>query len=191
MESGLEEFGIVDDEGPGADSAPGAQGTLPPPPGAPDHVKPTHTPGGTVIPSADVLPEVLTNVPLFAGLLPAHLRRMATANRLNIDAKHGNVDRLLPSLSESERRYDLVVLDPPRGGVGREGAAHIARIARERIVYISCDPATLARDLEAMLEVRPTLEIQSLRVFDMMPMTSEVESVVTLFDPGAPALASP
>ena len=80
MESGLEEFGIVDDEGPSA--APGAQGSLPPaPPGTPQEIQPTHTPGGTIIPSNDVLPEVLTNVPLFKGLLPAHLRRMATVSR--------------------------------------------------------------------------------------------------------------
>jgi 23S rRNA (uracil1939-C5)-methyltransferase len=118
------------------------------------------------------------------------LRRLANAHRLGIDAKHGNVDKLLPALDETAKRYDVVVLDPPRGGVGREGAAQIARTALERIVYISCDPATLARDLEAMLEARPGLRVEHLRVFDMMPMTSEVESVVTLVAGPAPAMRS-
>jgi CRP-like cAMP-binding protein len=82
MASGLEEFGIVDDEASdaGAPSIIRDAKTPPPPPGVPTELPMTHTPGGTRIPSNDVLPEVLSGVPLFSGLLPAHLRRMATVS---------------------------------------------------------------------------------------------------------------
>ena len=113
------------------------------------------------------------------------LRGMAREHNLPVDARRANVDRLLPQLVDDEERFDVVLLDPPRGGVGREGAAAIARLAKRRIVYVSCDPATLARDLEAMLEANPTLRVVEARVFDLMPMTAEVETVVVLEPGGA------
>ncbi len=49
---------------------------------------------------------------------------------------------------------DLIVVDPPRIGLGPETTAQLARIAAPAIVYVSCDPATLARDLAHLLELR-------------------------------------
>ncbi len=72
---------------------------------------------------------------------------------------------------------DLVVLDPPRTGA-RDACERIARTRSvKRVVYVSCDRATLARDLELLA---PVFEISSVDVFEMFPHTSHVETVVAL-----------
>lgn len=75
-------------------------------------------------------------------------------------------------------RFDLVVLDPPRAGLGVGPARDLARVARGRTIYVACDPATLARDLAALVGLGHALV--DLAVFDMMPMTPEVEVVAVL-----------
>ncbi|WP_026400655.1 class I SAM-dependent RNA methyltransferase [Actinomadura rifamycini] len=76
------------------------------------------------------------------------------------------------------RRADLVVLDPPRTGAGRDVVEHITRLAGRKIAYVSCDPATLARDLAYFGERGWTLD--TLRAFDAFPMTRHVELLATL-----------
>lgn len=76
------------------------------------------------------------------------------------------------------QRFDLVVLDPPRGGLGLRPAADLARVADGRVIYVSCDPATLVRDLGPLLA--DGRRIVDVTVFDTMPMTPEVEVIVTL-----------
>ncbi|WP_207945400.1 class I SAM-dependent RNA methyltransferase [Actinomadura sp. 7K534] len=79
---------------------------------------------------------------------------------------------------ERVRRADVVVLDPPRAGAGREVVEQITRLAGRKIAYVSCDPATLARDLAYFGERGWTLE--TLRAFDAYPMTQHVECLATL-----------
>ncbi|GGV06694.1 putative RNA methyltransferase [Actinomadura cremea] len=76
------------------------------------------------------------------------------------------------------RRADVVVLDPPRTGAGRDVVEHITRLAGRKIAYVSCDPATLARDLAYFGERGWTLD--TLRAFDAFPMTRHVELLATL-----------
>jgi 23S rRNA (uracil1939-C5)-methyltransferase len=106
------------------------------------------------------------------------MRGMAEAAGLPINPKHGSAPNLLASLHERGFRYDVVVVDPPRAGLGQASAAHLAAVAETRLVYVSCDPATLARDLKVL--VQGGLRIVDVTVFDMMPMTAEVEVAVTL-----------
>ncbi len=107
------------------------------------------------------------------------LQRLVERERLPIVAKRGKVERLLANLAEAgEQRYDVVVLDPPRAGIGEESARHLAQVAQQRIVYVSCDPATLARDLAVLVE--HGFALVDVTTFDMMPMTAEVETVATL-----------
>ena len=73
---------------------------------------------------------------------------------------------------------DCVVLDPPRAGLGTEGVAALAKIGPKRIVYVSCDPATLARDLAAM--VAAGYEISVVSLFDLFPQTFHIETLVQL-----------
>lgn len=73
---------------------------------------------------------------------------------------------------------DVVVLDPPRAGLGRAAADVLAASAARRVVYLSCDPATLARDLARFDPVRWTLA--RVRGFDLFPQTPHVEALAVL-----------
>lgn len=73
---------------------------------------------------------------------------------------------------------DLIVVDPPRIGLGPETTAQLARIAAPAIVYVSCDPATLARDLRAL--AGSSHVIQSVALVDLFPQTFHLETVVEL-----------
>ena len=75
-------------------------------------------------------------------------------------------------------RPDVVVVDPPRKGCSPEVLETIAKMSPDRVVYVSCDPATLARDCAAMKELG--YEVGRLSAVDMFPRTTHVESVVLL-----------
>ncbi|WP_033408878.1 class I SAM-dependent RNA methyltransferase [Nonomuraea coxensis] len=72
-------------------------------------------------------------------------------------------------------RADLVVVDPPRAGLGREVVERVAALEATRVVYVSCDPATFARDLKWLGE--RGYRLAGLRAFDAFPMTHHVECV--------------
>ena len=75
-------------------------------------------------------------------------------------------------------RADVAVVDPPRKGLNADAIEALARMAPRRIVYVSCDPATLARDVALLKEKGFTLE--NAQAFDLFPRCAHVESVVTL-----------
>ncbi|WP_308250820.1 class I SAM-dependent RNA methyltransferase [Nonomuraea rhizosphaerae] len=75
-------------------------------------------------------------------------------------------------------RADIIVVDPPRAGLGREVVDRIASLEATRIVYVSCDPATLARDLAWFGD--HGYPLTDLRAFDAFPMTHHVECVALL-----------
>jgi tRNA/tmRNA/rRNA uracil-C5-methylase (TrmA/RlmC/RlmD family) len=82
---------------------------------------------------------------------------------------------------QSPRRFDCIVLDPPRTGVTSGVMEEIVRLAPKTIVYVSCDPQTLARDLGRM---NPSpYRIASVAGFDMFPQTYHFETVVKLTAP--------
>jgi 23S rRNA (uracil1939-C5)-methyltransferase len=74
------------------------------------------------------------------------------------------------------KRPDLVLTNPPRTGMDSRVTTALERHGPERIVYVSCDPATLARDIARL----PTYTIVGIRAFDLFPQTAHVETVVTL-----------
>ncbi|HEY1210677.1 MAG TPA: 23S rRNA (uracil(1939)-C(5))-methyltransferase RlmD [Terracidiphilus sp.] len=73
---------------------------------------------------------------------------------------------------------ELIVVDPPRTGLGAETCALLATIAAPALVYVSCDPATLARDLRAL--IASGYKIQSITLADLFPQTFHMETVVLL-----------
>jgi 23S rRNA (uracil1939-C5)-methyltransferase len=70
---------------------------------------------------------------------------------------------------------ELILLDPPRAGLGKEICTHLASIAAPAIVYISCDPATLARDLQSLLQFE--YSVQTIHLVDLFPQTFHMEIV--------------
>lgn len=94
----------------------------------------------------------------------------------------GEVEVLAPQLLAEGLRPDVVVVDPPRKGCEESALAAFVEMAPRRIVYVSCNPATLARDL-AWLGARGyrTLEVQPV---DMFPHTAHVECVAVLVREG-------
>jgi len=78
----------------------------------------------------------------------------------------------------SSERPDLIVVDPPRIGLGAEVTSLLVRIAAPTMVYVSCDPATLARDLRGLIAGGYTIE--RLALADLFPQTYHLETVVQL-----------
>ena len=106
------------------------------------------------------------------GLLNARLNDVG--DRLTYMAEP--VERALPRLAGV---VDRLVLDPPRAGCESAVSAWLALAGPERVVYVSCDPATLARDLHVLVASGP-YELESLEIVDMFPQTHHVESVASL-----------
>jgi len=96
----------------------------------------------------------------------------------NISLYEGAVEVILPEIAAQIKPIDLVVLDPPRAGLNAKARQALTDLAPEQVIYISCDPSTLARDLKHLTEAGYAL--QSLHAFDMFPQTAHVETVVEL-----------
>ena len=98
--------------------------------------------------------------------------RLNIAELTNVEFMEGRVEALLPQL---DRPIDLAVLDPPRQGCRPDALMTLIELAPLRVVYVSCDPATLARDARKLAEGGyQLLEVQPV---DMFPQTYHVESV--------------
>ncbi len=72
---------------------------------------------------------------------------------------------------------ELVVVDPPRAGLGKEVCALLVEVGAASIVYVSCDPATLARDLQSLLHF---YSIKEMHMVDLFPQTFHMEAVTFL-----------
>ena len=76
------------------------------------------------------------------------------------------------------RRPDVVVVDPPRGGLGDRVVRSLVRVDAPRVTYVSCDPATLARDLVPLLAAG--YRVEEVHLVDLFPQTYHIESIVQL-----------
>jgi 23S rRNA (uracil1939-C5)-methyltransferase len=88
------------------------------------------------------------------------------------------LDFLRRNRAQREPRPDLIVLDPPRAGLDPETTQFLNQIHAPEMIYVSCDPATLARDLKALTQER--FELHSLTLVDMFPQTYHLETVARL-----------
>lgn len=138
--------------------------------------------------------DLYCGVGLFAGALADRVGEdgavlgIESAKQAVLDARHNlaelenvriecdKVETLLPRTGITST--DLIVLDPPRAGAGRETVRHLAGLAARRIAYVACDPAALARDLAFFRE--GGYRVVSLRAFDLFPMTHHFECVAIL-----------
>lgn len=90
----------------------------------------------------------------------------------------GEAEKVAPELIEKGYSADTVVLDPPRKGCGEELIHAVGKMRPARIVYVSCDCATMARDAKKFTEYG--YELKEVHVFDQFPQTSHVESAALL-----------
>ena len=90
----------------------------------------------------------------------------------------GPVEDVLTKLLESGKHFDLVVLDPPRAGMHKRARPALVALAPPRIIYVSCNPVTLADDLEVLSTAGYLVE--DVQPVDMFPQTPHCEVVVEL-----------
>lgn len=111
---------------------------------------------------------------------PAAGRELAAALR-RLGPRHRSVTAVILNFLRDavlqREQPELVVLDPPRAGAGAEVCELLARLAPREIVYVSCDPVTLGRDV-AILQAKYTME--QLHMVDLFPQTYHQEAVVKL-----------
>ena len=89
----------------------------------------------------------------------------------NVKIHTGDVARLITRFATA----DVIVLDPPREGAGKDVIEHCAGLSPRTIVYVACDPAALARDAAYLRDCG--YELAAMRAFDLFPMTHHIESV--------------
>jgi 23S rRNA (uracil1939-C5)-methyltransferase len=99
-----------------------------------------------------------------------------------VEFRQGSVEEMI----EPGERFDAVILDPPRAGASPAALSALLSVQPSRIVYVSCDPATLARDCAAI--VARGYRLATVQPVDMFPQTAHVEAVACLVqtDPSAP-----
>ena len=93
------------------------------------------------------------------------------AEHTNVGIHTGDVEKILPRFSKA----DVIILDPPREGAGKNVVESMVSLQPRVIVYVACDPAALARDC-AYLE-STGYALAEIRAFDLFPMTQHIESV--------------
>ena len=91
----------------------------------------------------------------------------------------GDTEKLLSNLIEKENIIpDVIVVDPPRKGLDKTTIENIKKIKPKKVIYISCNPATLVRDLTYLVE---NYEVKEIQPVDMFPFTSHVECCSVLY----------
>ena len=98
-------------------------------------------------------------------------------SKSNVRAVHATTDQFLKNRGR-KLRPDLVVVDPPRGGLGGVVVRSLGVLGARQVTYVSCDPATLSRDLAGLLSAG--YHIRQAHVVDLFPQTYHVESVFQL-----------
>lgn len=98
-------------------------------------------------------------------------------SRANVKAVRAAVENYLQRCGRREQ-VDLAVVDPPRGGLGGKVVSHLVRLQPRRLIYVSCDPATLARDVVPLLAAG--YQVEQAHLVDLFPQTFHIESVLKL-----------
>jgi 23S rRNA (uracil1939-C5)-methyltransferase len=140
-----------------------------------------------------VVVDAYAGVGTFAALLSPHVARVIAieesgpavrdakvnvADLANVELRLGKTELVLAEMVGANERVDAIVLDPPRSGCHADALVATARLEPRTVVYVSCDPASMARDLRILVDAGFTLaRVQPL---DMFPQTVHVECIATL-----------
>lgn len=134
--------------------------------------------------------DLYAGVGLFAVPLAQHFTRVvavesnpAAARDLESNKRgHGSIEVRTTDVEAFLARYkdrpDLVILDPPRAGLAPGAIDRLLRLAPARILYVSCEPPTLARDLK--LFRKGGYQLRDIQLFDLFPQTFHIETLVEL-----------
>ncbi len=138
----------------------------------------------------DTIWDVYCGVGLFSAFLAPRARRLICIEESeaackdfetnlddfeNVELYEAPAEDVLPAL---EVKPDLVVLDPPRAGLGKQVLEALQKAEAARVIYVSCDPSTLARDLKQLLQ--HGYKLSRVTPFDMFPQTFHIECVSLL-----------
>ncbi len=145
---------------------------------------------GLQLTGGEVVLDAYAGVGTFAALLAPHAARVIAIEEsasaiqdagenlaafLNVQIRQGKVEDLLADLDVP---VHAVVVDPPRAGCHPGTLESLMKLAAQRLVYVSCDPTTLARDLRLLTQ--GPYDIETVQPVDMFPQTHHVECVATL-----------
>lgn len=97
----------------------------------------------------------------------------------NIEFINARVEDFLGDFLKKQLTADVIVIDPPRDGLHSRATENILQFSAREIVYISCNPATLVRDLKILLD-SGEYKLTDLRAVDMFPHTHHIETVARL-----------
>ena len=98
-------------------------------------------------------------------------------NVKNIEFIEGDVETAFDKLLKNNTNPNAIIVDPPRKGLDEKTIENLCDLKLEKLVYVSCNPATLARDLAILQNV---YEIKSITPIDNFPYSTHVETVVAL-----------
>jgi len=101
-----------------------------------------------------------------------------TDENVEIEIIEGNADRILHQLVSENRKFNVIILDPPRKGCSDIALDAISKLTEEYIIYVSCNPATLARDIRLLSE--RGFEAEYIQPVDMFCHTYHIESIALL-----------
>jgi 23S rRNA (uracil1939-C5)-methyltransferase len=124
----------------------------------------------SVEPSHRALPDLQYNLPPNGEAVKATTEQYLS--------QHSDKGQAAGRIVSGKQKPDLVVVDPPRRGLGEPLARSLADVAAARLIYVSCDPATLARDLVPLLTAG--YRVEQAHVIDLFPQTYHLESIVKL-----------
>ena len=96
----------------------------------------------------------------------------------NVEFIRGKSEDILPKVNKKGIKIDALVVDPPRKGLNKSLIDSIVKANPQKIVYVSCNPSTLARDLGYLME--KGYEIEEVQPVDMFPMSMHVESIIMM-----------
>ena len=119
---------------------------------------------------AEIIPQAIENA-----------KENAKINNVrNIDFVCSDSTEIIKKISDKNLNYDVVVTDPPRKGCSEEFIENLVKISPSIIVYISCNPATLAKDLKKLFELTEDYQFKKICPVDLFPRTKHVETIVVL-----------
>lgn len=135
--------------------------------------------------------DLYAGVGLFASVLAHSFTRVVAVESApvssmdlayNLPASHRHMRmgtlEFLRQNRKAGQKPELIVVDPPRAGLGKEVTQLLSEVASRQLVYVSCDPSTLGRDLNALLQTG--YHLRKLSMVDLFPQTFHIESVAEL-----------